>query len=57
MCFEFIFPSLFVARPGMFNIKDRAKWDAWKLAEGMVISLKSKHFAVSRFFLYIYIFL
>ncbi|KAJ8626054.1 hypothetical protein MRB53_019361 [Persea americana] len=21
-------------RPGMFNIKDRAKWDAWKIAEG-----------------------
>ncbi|RWR89670.1 acyl-CoA-binding protein [Cinnamomum micranthum f. kanehirae] len=23
-----------ITRPGMFSIKDRAKWDAWKLAEG-----------------------
>ncbi|XP_014519920.1 acyl-CoA-binding protein isoform X1 [Vigna radiata var. radiata] len=22
------------ARPGMFNMKDRAKWDAWKAVEG-----------------------
>ncbi|KAJ8754356.1 hypothetical protein K2173_002807 [Erythroxylum novogranatense] len=21
-------------RPGMFNMKDRAKWDAWKAVEG-----------------------
>ncbi|XP_010940803.1 acyl-CoA-binding protein [Elaeis guineensis] len=30
------------SRPGMFNIKDRAKWDAWKAAEG-----KSKEDAMS----------
>ncbi|XP_065880019.1 acyl-CoA-binding protein [Euphorbia lathyris] len=22
------------ARPGMFNMRDRAKWDAWKAVEG-----------------------
>ncbi|KAL0324113.1 UNVERIFIED_CONTAM: Acyl-CoA-binding protein [Sesamum calycinum] len=22
------------SRPGMFNMKDRAKWDAWKAVEG-----------------------
>jgi len=24
----------FTARPGMFNMRDRAKWDAWKAVEG-----------------------
>lgn len=28
------FRSDFTARPGMFNMKDRAKWDAWKAVEG-----------------------
>ncbi|XP_010943634.1 acyl-CoA-binding protein [Elaeis guineensis] len=30
------------SRPGMFNWKDRAKWDAWKAVEG-----KSKEDAMS----------
>ncbi|XP_020217461.1 acyl-CoA-binding domain-containing protein 1 isoform X1 [Cajanus cajan] len=30
------------ARPGIFNMKDRAKWDAWKAVEG-----KSKEEAMS----------
>ncbi|XP_019182076.1 PREDICTED: acyl-CoA-binding protein [Ipomoea nil] len=30
------------SRPGMFNMKDRAKWDAWKAIEG-----KSKDEAMS----------
>ncbi|KAK7367087.1 hypothetical protein VNO80_09096 [Phaseolus coccineus] len=30
------------ARPGMFNMKDRAKWDAWKAVEG-----KSKEVAMN----------
>nr|DAD36466.1 TPA_asm: hypothetical protein HUJ06_007107 [Nelumbo nucifera] len=25
---------LSVGRPGMFNMRDRAKWDAWKAVEG-----------------------
>lgn len=29
-------------RPGMFNMRDRAKWDAWKAVEG-----KSKEEAMS----------
>jgi len=28
------FPSDFTARPGILNMKDRAKWDAWKAVEG-----------------------
>lgn len=24
----------FTGRPGMFNMKDRAKWDSWKAVEG-----------------------
>ncbi|XP_008775605.1 acyl-CoA-binding protein [Phoenix dactylifera] len=30
------------SRPGIFNMKDRAKWDAWKAVEG-----KSKEEAMS----------
>ncbi|XP_059645432.1 acyl-CoA-binding protein isoform X1 [Cornus florida] len=30
------------SRPGMFNMRDRAKWDAWKAVEG-----KSKEEAMS----------
>ncbi|CAN6461308.1 unnamed protein product [Victoria cruziana] len=30
------------SRPGMFNLRDRAKWDAWKAVEG-----KSKEEAMS----------
>lgn len=28
-------PFLIAGRPGMFNIRDRAKWDAWKAVEGI----------------------
>ncbi|KAL6985609.1 hypothetical protein U1Q18_018985 [Sarracenia purpurea var. burkii] len=31
-------------RPGIFNMRERAKWDAWKLAEG-----KSKEDAMSAY--------
>ncbi|XP_073220490.1 acyl-CoA-binding protein isoform X3 [Cicer arietinum] len=31
-----------IARPGMFNMRERAKWDAWKAVEG-----KSKEEAMS----------
>ncbi|KAG1360603.1 Acyl-CoA-binding protein [Cocos nucifera] len=34
--------SFLIGRPGMFNLKDRAKWDAWKAVEG-----KSKEDAMS----------
>lgn len=26
----------FTGRPGIFNMRDRAKWDAWKAVEGIV---------------------
>ncbi|KAL6547695.1 Acyl-CoA-binding domain-containing protein 2 [Orobanche hederae] len=26
--------SVKTSRPGIFNLKDRAKWDAWKAVEG-----------------------
>lgn len=31
----FLRPFLWAGRPGMFNMRDRAKWDAWKAVEGM----------------------
>eukprot|EP01018_Ginkgo_biloba_P032488 Gb_01587 [translate_table: standard] len=31
---DFIQVSLRFSRPGMFNLRDKAKWDAWKAVEG-----------------------
>lgn len=29
--------TYFEGRPGMFNMRDRAKWDAWKAVEGIMV--------------------
>lgn len=29
-----VYAIVFVGRPGMFSMKERAKWDAWKAVEG-----------------------